>query len=208
MIIDPKKKSRKDIYKLMIGSIVPRPIALVSTISSNGILNLAPFSFFTGITSRPPTICFAPDRRPSDGEKKDTLLNIEATGEFVVNVVTVEIAAQMNEAATDYPRDFDEFEMSGLTPVASQVVVPPRVKESPINMECSVNRIIEIGPENDGGAALVIGEIVMFHVADELIDDGRIDISAFNPVGRLAGSDYATLGRIFSLKRKKYDPSS
>jgi flavin reductase (DIM6/NTAB) family NADH-FMN oxidoreductase RutF len=204
MIIDPKKQQRKDVYKLMIGSIVPRPIALVSTISSNGIFNLAPFSFFTGITSRPPTICFAPERRPADGEKKDTLLNIEATGEFVVNVVTEKIVVQMNEAATDFPREFDEFEMSGLTAEPSQVVIPPRVKESPINMECSVRQIIEIGPEDSGGAALVIGEIVMFHVADELIDNGRIDSSALNPVGRLAGSEYATLGRRISLKRKWY----
>jgi hypothetical protein len=118
--------------------------------------------------------------------------------------VTEKIVVQMNEAATDFPREFDEFEMSGLTAEPSQVVIPPRVKESPINMECSVRQIIEIGPEDSGGAALVIGEIVMFHVADELIDNGRIDSSALNPVGRLAGSEYATLGRRISLKRKWY----
>lgn len=206
MMIDPKNQQRKDIYKLMIGSIVPRPIALVSTISSDGILNLAPFSFFTGVTSRPPTICFAPERRPADGEKKDTLLNIEATGEFVVNVVTEEIVVQMNEAATDYPREFDEFAMSGLTPEPSRIVVPPRVKESPINMECKLSQVVEIGPKDSGGAALVIGEIVMFHVADELIDNGRIDATALNPIGRLAGSEYAALGKRISLKRKKYKP--
>ncbi len=205
MIIDPQKQKRKDIYKLMIGSIVPRPIALVSTISSTGIRNLAPFSFFTGITSKPPTICFAPDRRPADGKKKDTLVNIEATGEFVVNVVTEAIVVQMNEAATDYPPEFDEFEMSGLTADPSLIVAPPRVKESPINMECKVDRIIEIGPNDSGGAALVIGEIVMFHVADGLIDNGRIDTTALNPIGRLAGSEYTTLGKRISLKRKKYE---
>jgi len=205
MIIDPQKTERKDIYKLMIGSIVPRPIALVSTVSPDGVRNLAPFSFFTAITSRPPTICFAPDRRPEDGRKKDTLVNIEATGEFVVNVVTESIVVQMNEAATDYPPEFDEFEMSGLIPEPSVVVVPPRVKESPINMECKVDRIIEIGPQ-DSAAALVIGQIVMFHVADGLLDQrGRIDIAALNPIGRLAGSGYATLGRRISLKRKKYE---
>jgi flavin reductase (DIM6/NTAB) family NADH-FMN oxidoreductase RutF len=207
MIIDPNKQDRRDIYKLMIGNILPRPIALVSTISSEGIYNLAPFSFFTGITSKPPTICFAPDRRPADGEKKDTLLNIEASGQFVVNVVTEAILVQMNEAATDYPREFDEFELSGLTAAPSSSVVPPRVKESPINMECKLNHIIEVGPRGSACAALVIGEIVMFHVADELIDNGRIDTSALNPIGRLAGSEYTTLGRRISLKRKKYKPA-
>jgi flavin reductase (DIM6/NTAB) family NADH-FMN oxidoreductase RutF len=205
MIIDPQKLQRRDVYKLMIGSIVPRPIALVSTISSAGIYNLAPFSFFTGITSRPPTICFAPDRRPTDGRKKDTLVNIEATGEFVVNVVTEAIVVQMNEAATDYPPEFDEFEMSGLTREPSLIVAPPRVKESPVNMECKLKQIVEVRAGDSGGAALVIGEIVMFHVADELLDNGRIDTTALNPIGRLAGSEYTTLGRRISLKRKKYE---
>jgi flavin reductase (DIM6/NTAB) family NADH-FMN oxidoreductase RutF len=205
MNIDPKKLQRRDVYKLMIGSIVPRPIALVSTMSQAGIHNLAPFSFFTGITSRPPTICFAPDRRPADGRKKDTLVNIESTGEFVVNVVTEAIVTQMNEAATDYPPEFDEFEMSGLTPEPSLIVAPPRVTESPVNMECNLKQVVEIDPGDSGGAALVIGEIVMFHVADELLDNGRIDTTALNPIGRLAGSEYTTLGRRISLKRKKYE---
>ena len=195
MIIDPEETSIRDVYKLMIGSILPRPIAFVSTTSSEGILNLAPFSFFTGITSQPPTVCFSPGRRPTDGAKKDTLNNIQTTGEFVINVVTEAIAEQMNEAATDFPPEIDEFEQTGLTPVPSKVVTPPRVKESPINLECKLHQVIEIGPKGPGGGALVIGEIVMFHVADELVRDGRIDTSALKPIGRLAGQEYTTLGR-------------
>ncbi|NIM20453.1 MAG: flavin reductase family protein [Candidatus Latescibacteria bacterium] len=206
MIIDPKDQPRRDVYKLMIGSILPRPIAFVSTISTDGTLNLAPFSFFTGVTSQPPTICFSPARRPADGTQKDTLNNIVATGEFVVNVVTEAIARQMNEAATDFPPEIDEFEMTGLTPIPSQIVAPPRVKESPINMECKLHQVIEIGPEGPGGGALVIGEIVLFHVADELLRKGRIDTGALKPVGRLAGTEYTTLGRRFSMERKKYQP--
>jgi len=206
MIIDPTKQTQRENYKLMIGSILPRPIAFVATISASGRLNLAPFSFFTGITSQPPTICFAPSRRAEDGGKKDTLRNIEETGEFVVNVVTEAIATQMNETATEFPPEVDEFTASGLTPIPSQIVRPPRVKESPINMECKLYRTIDIGPEAAGGGTLVIGEIILFHIADELYHEGRIDTERLRPLGRLAGSDYTTLGKRISMERKKYQP--
>jgi flavin reductase (DIM6/NTAB) family NADH-FMN oxidoreductase RutF len=208
MIVDPEHASYKDCYKLMIGSVVPRPIAFVSTMSADGHLNLAPFSYFTAITSSPPTICFAPGRRGPDGTRKDTLVNIEATGEFVVNVVTEAIGAAMNETAADFPPDIDEFDVAGLTPAASRVVAPPRVAESPINMECKVYDILHIGPDGTGGGALVIGEIVMFHIADELHDDGRIKIHDLKPLGRLAGTEYTTLGSIISMKRKAYPPNN
>lgn len=203
MIIDPKSATYKDNYKLMIGSIVPRPIAFVSTLSQDGRANLAPFSYFTAISSDPPTLCFAPGRRPSDGDRKDTLGNIESTGEFVVNVVNVALGAAMNKTATDYPPDTDEFKVAGLTPVPSQKIKPPRVKESPINMECKLYDVIHIGKAQAGGGALVIGEIVLFHVADELYRDGRIDIRKLDPLGRLAGSEYCTLGDIVSHAREQ-----
>jgi flavin reductase (DIM6/NTAB) family NADH-FMN oxidoreductase RutF len=208
VIIDPKKVSYKERYKLMVGSVVPRPIAFVSTVSADGQPNLAPFSYFTAITSDPPTICFAPGRRASDGERKDTLSNIEATGEFVVNVVTESIGQAMNDTAVDYPADTNEFEVVNLTPAASRIVRPPRVEESPINMECKLYQIVSIGPSRQGGGALVIGEIVMFHIADELYDDGRVKIHELKPLGRLAGTEYTTLGRIISMKRKPYQPKS
>ena len=207
MIVDPKTASYRDCYKLMIGGIVPRPIAFVSTLSAEGQPNLAPFSYFTAITSSPPTICFSPGRRYDTGEKKDTLRNIEAVGEFVVNVVTEDIGEQMNEAATDFPPETNEFEVSGLTTAASQIVKPPRVAESPINMECKLYKIVPIGPEGPGGGALVIGEIVLFHIDDRIYQDGRIDIEGLRPLGRLAGPHYTTLGRIVSMKRKPYRPT-
>jgi len=204
MIIDPKKQTFKDNYKLMIGSILPRPIAFVSTISPGGVYNLAPFSFFTGITSDPPTICFSPTRRGTDGMPKDTLNNIKANEEFVINIVNEDIAAQMNACATEFPPETDEFEITGLTPVPAQIVKPPLVKEAPISFECKRLQILEIGKAQAGGGFLVIGEIVMFHVANELLNNGRIDTGLLKPIGRLAGAEYTKLGERFTLQRKAH----
>lgn len=204
MIINPKNLDYKENYKLMIGSILPRPIAFISTISKSGIHNLAAYSFFNGITSNPPSICFAPTRK-SDGSKKDTLVNVEETGEFVVNVVTNKIIQPMNDTSIDFPPEISEFEEVGLTPVPSEIVKAPRVKESPINMECKLMQIIEVGPNEAGGGFLVIGEIILYHIADNLLKDGRINTELLDPVGRLAGTEYTTLGKRFSLTRKKYN---
>jgi len=190
MLIDPQKQTFKENYKLMIGSIVPRPIAFVSTISKDGIHNLAPFSFFTGITSDPPTVCFSPTRRGTDGEAKDTLINIQGTGEFVINMVNENIVNEMNETATEFPPDVDEFEASGLTAVPAAIINAPLVKESPISFECKKMQVIEIGKAQAGGGFLVIGEIVMFHISDDLLENGRINTALLNPVGRLAGAEY------------------
>jgi flavin reductase (DIM6/NTAB) family NADH-FMN oxidoreductase RutF len=202
MIIDPKNISVKDNYKLIIGCVLPRPIAFVSTMGQDGIVNLAPFSFFTGITSNPPTICFAPALKGDSRGKKDTLTNVEDSGEFVVNIVTEDIAKQMNETATDFPPDVDEFEIAGLTPAESSLVKPPRVKESPINMECKLYKTIYIGDGSAGSGALVIGEIILYHIDDSLYHEGRIDTGLLKPIGRLAGMEYTTLGRRFELIRK------
>lgn len=206
MIIDPKKATASECYKLMVGSIVPRPIALVSTMSPSGIRNLAPFSYFTAVCSKPATLCFCPGRRTPSGERKDTLGNIEATKEFVVNIVTVDMASQMNETATEFPPEVDEFEVAGLTPAPCNIVAPARVGESPINMECKLHDVIHIGEPGAGGGAIVIGEIVLFHIADELYENGWIDIDNLNPLGRLAGGDYTTLGSKMSIKVKPYSP--
>jgi len=203
MILDPSDLSVKDNYKLLIGSVLPRPIALVSTMSKSGIANLAPFSFFTAITSKPPTVCFAPALKGSEGIKKDTLANIEETGEFVVNVVSEEIAEQMNETAGDFPPEIDEFAHADFTPKPSRIVQVPRVQESPINMECRLYKIVYIGDAKPGSGALVIGEIVCYHIADELFSAGKIDTGKLKPVGRLAGMEYTTLGNRFTLERKK-----
>ena len=190
MNIDPTKQSFQENHKLMIGSIVPRPIAFVSTKSTNGILNLAPFSYFNGVCSKPPTIMFAPARRGYDGLTKDTLNNIRSTKEFVVNLVSEEIVEPMVECATDYDKEIDEFKISNLTPIDSDKISSPRVKESKVSYECELNTIVEIGEAEPGAGFVVIGTIVMFHIQDDVYNDGRIDLKALNPIGRLAGNSY------------------
>ena len=201
MIIDPAKQSFKDNHKLMIGSIVPRPIAFVSTKSTDGILNLAPFSYFNGVCSNPPTIMFAPARRGYDGLTKDTLNNIQDTNEFVVNIVSENFVKPMVACATDYEKDVDEFEISNLTPADSLKVAPPLVKESKVSFECQLNTIVEIGKAEPGAGFVVIGTIVMFHVDDKVYKDGRIDLKELNPVGRLAGNSYTRVFDNFNVIR-------
>ena len=200
MKYDPGKMDATDVYKLMIRSIIPRPIAWISTVSRDGVRNVAPFSFFTGITTDPPTVCFVPSRK-RDGVKKDTLANVEATGEFVVNVVTEELAEAMNDTATEYPPDVDEFERAGLTPVDSDVVSTPRIGESPVSMECRLEKIVEVG---DKGGVLVIGRVVMFHVDDRVLNGGKVDSALLRAVGRLGGMEYSRTRDSFVLIRKKF----
>ena len=201
MIIDPTKQSFKDNHKLMIGSIVPRPIAFVSTKSADGILNLAPFSYFNGVCSNPPTIMFAPARRGYDGLTKDTLNNIQDTNEFVVNIVSEDFVKPMVACATDYEKDVNEFEVSNLTPADSLKVEPPCVKESKVSFECQLHTIVEIGKAEPGAGFVVIGTIVMFHVDDKVYKDGRIDLKELNPVGRLAGNNYTRVFDNFNVIR-------
>lgn len=192
-----------DRYKLMIGTIQPRPIAWVSSLSIDGVLNLAPFSFFTAVCSEPPTIVFCPGVRASTGGEKDTLRNIRETGEFVINVVSESVAAAMNITSTDLPHEVDEFELAGMTPLASTLVRPPRVAESPVNMECKLSQIVTIS-ERVGGGWLVIGEILMMHVADEIyVPDFKIDTLKLQPVGRLAGAGYSHTHDLFEMQRPK-----
>lgn len=202
MILNPSEHDVRNVYKLMVGVIVPRPIAFVSTISLKGIRNLAPFSFFTGISANPPTVCFSPMIRSSDGNRKDTLNNIEATGEFVINVVSEQIAVPMNICSIEFPPDVDEFRESGLTPVESDLVKPPRVKESLVNMECKLVQVVHVSPKPLGGS-LVIGEILRFHIRDDLFNDYRIDPDKLHPIGRMAGSTYIRTTDRFDLIRPK-----
>jgi len=202
VIINPSEHDYRDVYKLMVGVIVPRPIAFVSTISADGIRNLAPFSFFTGISANPPVICFSPMVRGSDGTRKDTLLNIETVKEFVVNVVSEEFAEKMNICAAEFSPEVDEFEMSGLTPVASDLVKPARVKESLISMECRLIDIVEVSTKPLGGS-LVIGEVLRFHVDDALIDNYKIDPDKLHAIGRMGGPTYTRTTDLFDMVRPK-----
>lgn len=203
MKVEPSTLAWKDSYKLLIGSILPRPIAFVSTLSKDGKANLAPFSFFTGICSDPFLVCFAPMRRGTDGEKKDTLINIEETKEFVINIVGEKIVNEMNDCAIDYAHDIDEFEQVQLTKVSSEILLPPRVKESDVQLECVLREILHFG-DLPGAGSLVIGQVVMVHVQDELYRDGKIDTELLQPIGRLAGQSYTRAAAdTFVLERKK-----
>jgi len=202
MRIDPASTRARDMYGVMIRCIVPRPIAWVSTRSAEGVHNLAPFSFFTGVTSKPPSLLFCPGRRSAGGGRKDTLSNVEATGEFVVNLVTEDLARQMIDSAADFSADVDEFEIAGLTPAPCDVVSAPRVGESPVSFECRRLDVHHVGPDGPGGAAIVVGEIVMIHVDDAVLRDGKVDAGLLRPLARLGGLEYAALGERFDLVRR------
>ena len=202
MIIDPSNITFKEIHKLMIGSIVPRPIALISTVSEDKVNNLAPFSYFNGVCSNPPTIMFAPARRGWDGSKKDTLINIQKNKQFVVNIISETFAEKMVMCSTDYASNVDEFKVSELTPVPSTKISPPRVEESKINFECELNKIVEIGDGKAGSGFIIIGTVILFHINDEIYDDGKINLNELQPLGRLAGNWYSRSNDQFKIIRK------
>ncbi len=207
MIIDPATTPRLELYAMMIRSIAPRPIAWVSTLSREGVPNLAPFSFFTGVASNPPAILFVAGRH-DDGKKKDTLVNVEATGQFVVNVVPESLAEVMNITATEYPHGMSEFEKAGLTPEKSERVAPPRLKESPIQFECERQEVVHIGVDGVGGGTIVVGRIVLVHVDESVLRGGKIDYELYHPIGRMGGMEYSRTCDRFTMMRKKYTPGS
>jgi flavin reductase (DIM6/NTAB) family NADH-FMN oxidoreductase RutF len=200
LAFDPGNHSAGDIYKLMIGAIVPRPIALVSSLDENNIRNLAPFSYFTACSSNPPVVVFCPIFRPVPPQAKDTLRNVMATREFVVNIVSEDFAQGMNATAAQVPPEIDEFELSGLTPIPSELIKPPRVAESHIHMECRLLQTVRVS-DKPGGGTLVLGEVLRFHVREDLIEDFRIDPDKLRAIGRMAGSTYARTTDRFELER-------
>ena len=192
-------KEPLSLYKLMIGCIVPRPIAWVATMGSSGVPNLAPFSFFNGVGSHPPTVLFSVGDR--DGELKDTSRNLQEIPEFVVHMVSEELAGQMNQTCADFGAHVSEFEEAGLTSVPSETVSVPRVKEAQVTMECRMTQHLRIGraPNNN---SIIIGEVIYWHIDDAvLVDRGRIDPEALAAVGRMGGFDYSTTRDRFSLDR-------
>ncbi len=202
---DPQQESVQNIYKLMIGAIVPRPIAFVSSLDVRGVRNLAPFSFFNGVSADPPVVLFCASVRREDpqrslGPHKDTLLNVIDTREFVINVVTESIAEKMNLTSAQVPPDVDEFELSGLTPVASELVKPPRVAESPVQMECRLRQIVEIS-EKLHGSTIVLGDVLRFHVREDLVENFRIDADKLAAIGRMGGPTYVRTRDRFDLER-------
>jgi flavin reductase (DIM6/NTAB) family NADH-FMN oxidoreductase RutF len=205
MTIFPGEASLADVQRILVGAVVPRPIAFVSTISAGGILNLSPFSFFNAVCSDPPVICFAVARLPAGDprSKKDTLANIEAIGEFVVNVVSEDIGEQMNLTSGHYPAEVDEFSLSGLTPVKSELVKPPRVGQSPVSFECKLSHNILVS-DRPSGSNLVLGEVVCMHVDDNIVDEkNRIDPARLRAIGRMGGISYVRTSGLFEFVRPK-----
>jgi flavin reductase (DIM6/NTAB) family NADH-FMN oxidoreductase RutF len=200
MELDFTQLSARDAYQWMTRTILPRPIAWVSTIAPDGRTNLAPFSFFQGVTANPPTLMFVPvnDRH---GAKKDTVRNIEAVPEFVVNLVARELAETMNRTSATLPYGESEFEKFGVAAAPSLQVRPPRVAAAPVAFECALYQILSIG-EGPLAANVVFGRILRAHVRDDVLGaDGKAEAVKLDLVGRLGGEDYATTREVFSLKR-------
>ena len=194
MIIDPSELDTHSVYKLLIGAVVPRPIAWVSSCSRDGVLNLAPYSFFNVVSREPPMLAISiGPRTGGEDYPKDTLTNLRESQEFVINIVSVALANAMHETSINYPPEVDEFEQAGVTPAPCVVINTPRVAEAKISMECTVEHMLRLGTDH-----LVIGRMQRYHVEDVLISDGRIDTQGLDPLGRMAGN-FSKIGTLFDL---------
>lgn len=195
--IDPSVNTERENYKLLIGSIIPRPIAFVTSLSNAGVLNGAPFSYFNIVSANPPMVSISIQR--SGGKQKDTARNILDTKEFVIHIVDEQNVAQINETAASLAPDQSEIELANLSPVPSTLISVPGVKEAKVRMECILEQAIELGGNTD----LIIGRIVRFHIEEAIYEQGKIDPITLAAVSRLAGNDYAKVGDIFTIKRPK-----
>jgi flavin reductase (DIM6/NTAB) family NADH-FMN oxidoreductase RutF len=199
--IDPMTSPWQEVYRRLTEIVLPRPIALVSTVDAEGRENLAPFSFYTVVSSNPPFLAFSPHRSGRTGEKKDTLLNVEATGEFVVGVVTEAIAERVNAASARLPHGISEFAHAGLTPARATLVRPPLIAESPANMECRLVEVRTYG-EVGGAGSLVVGRVVRMHIQAELLDAaGHVLPERLHAVGRMGGELWVRTRDTFALTR-------
>jgi flavin reductase (DIM6/NTAB) family NADH-FMN oxidoreductase RutF len=193
--------SSRELYRTLLIAVGPRPIAWVSTLSKSGQRNLAPFSFFNAISATPPMLGFSPGIRqlPDGVETKGTLVNVRETGEFVVNVVTHELAEAMNVTSGEYEHGVDEFDLAKLAPRPSQVIRTPQVAASPVSFECKLDRILDFGKPVSG--SLVIGEIVALHIEDGVLKEGRLDVNALDLIGRMGGMQYTRTTNRFEMPR-------
>lgn len=199
---EPKDLSVREVHRLLLGGVAPRPIALVSTISKDGILNLSPFSFYNAFGANPPIIAFSPARRGRNGSLKDTYNNLRDTKECVVQAVTIEIVEQVNLASAEFPPEVNEFEKSGLTPIDSDLVKPKRVKESPFQMECVLRDLLSYG-EGGSSANIAVCEVIKFHVEEKIFKDGIIHPDLINLVARMSADFYtrASGSSIYEIKK-------
>lgn len=198
MEIDPAKVSAKKIYSTMIRTITPRPIAWVSTVSPSGVTNLAPFSYFNGVCSDPAVLSFSAVNKP-DGSLKDTVRNIRSNEQFVVNVVPFKLAEAMAKTAAELPYDESEIDLAGLDTIPSVRVSPPRVCGSPVQFECRLFQIVQVG-DGPSGANLILGKIELIHVDDAAVNkQGKIDPQLVDSIGRMGGREYCRTQDRFSL---------
>ncbi|MFC5711869.1 flavin reductase family protein [Thalassorhabdus alkalitolerans] len=202
MNIDAKNLSRKENYKLLISSILPRPIAFITTEGKDGTINAAPFSFFNVITAEPPLVGVSVGRKP-DGSFKDTARNIlEANNQFVIHIVDETLIEQVNQSAANYPANVSEVEETGLTLIKSEKVTVPVIKEAKVALECTLHQHMELGGKQDEPRCdFIIGEVVSYRVSDSLYKEGNIQTELLAPVSRLGGVDYGLLGEIISKPR-------
>jgi len=198
---DPSKNTERENYKLLIGSIIPRPIAFVTSLSKDGTLNGAPFSYFNIVSSNPPMISLAIQR--NGGKQKDTARNIMEKKEFVVHIVDQDNVEKVNETAASLPPNQSEIELAQLTPVNSTKVSVPGIKEAKVRFECTLEHSVELGGKDSPSCDLIIGKVVQFHIDEDIHQNGRINPHALGAISRLAGQSYAEIGEIFELERPK-----
>jgi flavin reductase (DIM6/NTAB) family NADH-FMN oxidoreductase RutF len=213
MDVIPSEIAHREVYNILLNAVAPRPIAWVSTLSSSGQPNLAPFSFFNVVCVKPPLLGFSPSMRSpkkaelagkSGGEHKDTLRNIRETGEFVVNIVTFELAEAMNLTSGEYDASVNEFDVAKLASAPSTIVQPGRVAESPVSFECKLHQILDFNPSPDG-SSLVIGEIVSIHINDRHLKEGRLDRDSLDLIGRMGGMQYTRTTERLEMVRPKVE---
>jgi flavin reductase (DIM6/NTAB) family NADH-FMN oxidoreductase RutF len=202
MLIDVAAANVVDVYHLIVGIVTPRPIAWVTSVDREGTVNLAPFSFFNAFGANPPVVVFSPTLR-RDGTRKDTLRNVEATGEFVLNAAVESLAEKVNVSSTELPHGQSEVALTGLSLLPSLKVKPPRVAASPTHLECKVIQIVPVG-QGPISANLVIGEVVAIHVNDEILDShGRVDPRKLKTIARLGGDYYCRTSDLFEMERPR-----
>jgi len=182
--------------------VAPRPIGWISTLSREGVANLAPYSFFNAVAYQPPQVMFAATGSHAEGGFKDNVRNIADTGEFVINLATWALRREMNLTSTPAPRDVDEFEVAGLEKAPSELVSPPRVAASPAHLECRLLQIVELAaPSDDVLNRMIIGEVVGIHIDDSILTDGLVDVAKVRFLARLGYMDYAVVGESFAMER-------
>lgn len=197
--IDPSTNTERENYKFLIGSIIPRPIAFITSMSQEGTLNGAPFSYFNIVSANPPMISLAIQR--NQGERKDTARNIIESKEFVVHIVDEQNVEKVNQTAANLPPEESEVEQAQLTPVESMKISVPGIKEAKIRLECLLEQSLELGGSDAPGCDLIIGKVVQFHITEDIYENGRINPGGLGSVSRLAGNDYAKIGEIFTIDR-------